>query len=320
MNIVIPDDYQQAVKHLDCFNLLREHRVTIYNDSTGSLDELAYRFKDAEALVLIRERTHISEELLAKLPNLKLISQTGKISNHLDLDACTRHKVAVAEGVGSPIAPAELTWSLIMNASRKIPQAIKGMQQGLWQTNIGRALNGQVLGIWGYGKIGKKVATYAKAFDMKVMVWGSESSRNNALKDGLLVAESKETFFANVDILSLHLRLTESTIHIVTATDLALMKPDSIFVNTARAELLEKDALLKALKEGRPGFAALDVFDEEPVLDKNFPFFYMPNVVCTPHLGYVEQNGYELYFSKAFENVVTFANGNPMNIANPEVL
>lgn len=320
MKIIIPDDYQNAAPQLKCFSLLAGHDVTVYNDTAASIPEAIEKFKDADALILIRERTEISDELLAGLPKLKLISQTGKISNHLDLAACTRHKVAVAEGVGSPIAPAELTWALIMNAWRQLPQAIECMKAGQWQTNIGRALHGHTLGIWGYGKIGKKIAGYAKAFGMKIMVWGSEASRENAIADGLLAAESKEAFFSTVDILTLHLRLVKATQGIVTATDLARMKPDALLVNTSRAELIEDGALLQALQSGRPGFAALDVYEHEPVFDKNYQLLQMPNVVCTPHLGYVEQSGYELYFSKAFDNIVSFAKGNPVNIVNPEVL
>lgn len=308
------------MRNLSCFQLLKDHSVTVYNDSSDSIDILAEKFKDAEVLVLIRERTEISEELLSRLPNLKLISQTGKISNHLDLKACTKHKVAVAEGVGSPIAPSELTWSLIMNAMRQLPQAIEGMKEGLWQTNIGRSLHGQVLGIWGYGKNGKMISNYAKAFGMQVMVWGSEASRKKAADDGLLVAPNKVSFFSNVDVLSLHLRLVDDTYGIVKGTDLALMKLDAIIVNTSRAELIEPNELVNALKLGNPGFAAVDVYESEPVFDKDFPLLKMSNVVFTPHLGYVEQKGYELYFSKAFENIVAFANCNPVNIANPEVL
>jgi D-3-phosphoglycerate dehydrogenase len=320
MKIIIPDDYQDAVRNLDCFSLLQGHEVTIYNNTPPSLEELANRFKDAEVIVLIRERTEITEALLARLSNLKLISQTGKISNHLDLAACTRHNIAVAEGIGSPVAPAELTWNLIMNAWRQVPQAIEGMKKGLWQTNIGRALYGQTMGIWGYGKIGQKVAGYAKAFGMNVLVWGSERSRENAVKNGFAAAQSKEDFFSNADIISLHLRLVPNTINSVTAADLSLMKPDALFVNTSRAELVEEGALMHALKAGRPGFAALDVYEQEPVFDKDYPLLAMANVTCTPHLGYVEKSGYELYFSKAFENVVAFAKGAPVNIANPEVL
>jgi D-3-phosphoglycerate dehydrogenase len=216
MKIVIPDDYQNAVLNLECYKLLQGHHVTIYNDTSSSIDNLVEKLKEADAIVLIRERTEITEQLLSKLPNLKLISQTGKISNHLDLSTCTKHNVAVAEGVGSPIAPAELAWCLIQNAYRQIPQAIEAMKKGLWQTNIGKALHGQTIGIWGYGKIGRRIAAYAKAFEMKVVVWGSENSRNNALSDGFFVSKSKEEFFSSVDILTLHLRLVKETTRIVT--------------------------------------------------------------------------------------------------------
>jgi D-3-phosphoglycerate dehydrogenase len=320
MKIIIPEDYQDAVGKLDCFKLLSGHEVIVYNDSLATLDQSIDRLKDADALVLIRERTAITEGLLAGLPNLKLISQTGKISSHLDLAACTRYGVAVTEGVGSPIAPAELTWALIMNAARKIPQAIDDMKRGLWQTNIGSSLHGQTIGIWGYGKIGKMIAGYAKAFGMKIMVWGSESSRKTATGEGLLAAGSKQQFFGSADIITLHLRLVDQTKGIVTAEDLSLMKPTSILVNTSRAELIEEGALLNALHAGRPGFAALDVYEQEPISDKDHPLLNMKNVICTPHLGYVEQKGYELYFSKAFENLIAFANGAPVNLANPEVL
>jgi D-3-phosphoglycerate dehydrogenase len=320
MRIVIPDDYQDAVRNLDCFKLLAGHQVTIYNDSTTDINELAVRFADADALVLIRERSTISAELLARLPNLKLISQTGKISNHLDLNACTAHGVAVAEGVGSPVAPAELAWALIMNATRQLPAAIAGMQAGRWQTNIGRALQGLTLGIWGYGKIGQRVARYAAAFDMPVLVWGSEASRQAAVAEGQQAAASREAFFEQSDILSLHLRLSASTQHLVQPADLARMKPDALLVNISRAELLAPGALEEALRQGRPGFAAVDVYEQEPIYDPGHPLLQLPNVLCTPHLGYVEQKGYELYFSKAFENVNAFAAGQPQNLANPEAL
>src|ERR1700741_3510570 len=294
MKIIIPDDYQQAVKDLDCFKLLEGHEVIIYNETYTKVDELAEKFKEAEALVLIRERTEITEELLSKLPKLKLISQTGKISNHLDLAACTKYKVAVAEGIGSPVAPAELAWSLILNAKRQLPQAIEGMKKGLWQINIGQALQGQTIGIWGYGKIGKKIAAFAKAFEMKIMIWGSEASRESAETDGLYAAKTKEEFFSTADVLSLHLRLVETTREIVKAADFALMKKDAVFVNISRAEMVEEGALLHALRSGMPGFAALDVYESEPVLDANYPLLQLPNVICTPHLGYVEKKGYEL--------------------------
>ncbi|WP_162426126.1 D-2-hydroxyacid dehydrogenase family protein [Pontibacter pudoricolor] len=320
MHIIIPDDYQNVVHTLSCIELLKDHQVTIYNDTLNDTEALAERFKTADVLVLTRERTAITEDLISQLSNLKLISQTGKISNHLDLAACTRYNIAVAEGVGSPVAPAELAWLLIMNVVRQVPQAIEGMKAGLWQTNIGSTINGKLIGIWGYGKIGKRIAGYAKAFGAEVIVWGSESSRTQAKQDGFLAAASKAEFFTEADVVTLHLRLTDSTKSIVKPEDLAMMKKDAVVVNTSRAELIEEGALLDALQHGRPGFAALDVYESEPIYDKDYPLLQLPNVICTPHLGYVEKNGYELYFRKAFENIIAFANGTPANIANPEVL
>lgn len=320
MHIVIPDDYQHVVRTLDCFNLLEGHEVSVYHDYCSDPDSLARRFEDAECLVLTRERTCVGASLLARLPGLKLISQTGKISNHLDLQACTAHGVAVAEGQGSPVAPAELAWSLILNSRRMLPQAIQAMKAGLWQVNIGRALKGQVLGIWGFGKIGRRVAQYARAFDTPVLVWGSEASRRAAVDAGFQAAESREAFFREADILSLHLRLTDSTRHLIGVEDLACMKPDALLVNISRAELIAPGALLESLRHGRPGFAALDVYEQEPVVDRLDPLLQMPNVLCTPHLGYVERDSYELYFGQAFANAVSFAAGQPQQIANPEVL
>lgn len=320
MKIAILDDYQHAVKALDCYKILEGQDVLILDNTEQNEAVLTAQLKDVEVLVLIRERTAITNSLLDQLPGLKLISQTGKISNHLDLAACTRHGIAVVEGTGSPVAPAELTWALIMNTVRAIPQAIQGMQAGKWQVNIGAVVQGKTIGIWGYGKIGKMIAGYAKAFGARVLVWGSTASRNNAVSDGFAMAATKEEFFSNADIVSLHLRLTAATSGIVTAADLDRMKPSSILINTARAELIEKGALLKCLRKGRPGGAGLDVYEEEPVYDFGFELLKMPNVVCTPHLGYVERNSYELYFGKAFENVINYINGNPVNIANPEVL
>lgn len=320
MKIAILDDYQDVVKTLDCFRLLAGHEVLILNDTEKDAELLAARLKDIEALVLIRERTAITNELLKHLPQLKLISQTGKIAAHLDVEACTRYKVAVAEGVGSPIAPAELTWLLIMNTLRQLPNAIADMKAGKWQTNMGTSVYGKTIGIWGYGKIGKMVANYAKAFGAKVMVWGSEQSRTNAIADGFEAAQSKADFFQLADVITLHLRLNKNTAGIVNAADLDLMKTTSVLINTARAELIEAGALQKCLKAGRPGFAAIDVYEDEPVKNANFELLTMPNVVCTPHLGYVEKNSYELYFGKAFENIVNYSKGEATNIVNPEVL
>ena len=320
MKIAIPDDYQNIIRSLDCFKLLAAQEVLILNTTKKDPALLAEKLKDADILVLTRERTKINEALLSKLPNLKLISQTGKIAAHLDLAACTKHKVAVAEGIGSPVAPAELTWILIMNTLRQIPAAIEGMKNGQWQVNIGSTIHGKTIGIWGYGKIGKMIAGYAKAFGAHVLVWGSDASRENAVNDGFEKAATKEDFFQNADVISLHLRLNETTTGIVKETDLSRMKPTAVLINTSRAELIEKGALLKCLKNGRPGFAGIDVYEEEPVYDTTFEWLHLPNVVCTPHLGYVEKDSYELYFGKAFENVMSYINGQPINIANPAVL
>ncbi len=323
MKIAILDDYQNSVVQLPCFSRLCEHEVVVFNDSPGQ-EVLVQRLQDFDALVLIRERTLISESLLAQLPHLKLISQTGKVSNHLDLAACTAHGVAVAEGVGSPVAPAELCWSLIMAANRHLVAYCGNLQQDRWQQSgplgLGRTLNGLTLGIWGYGKIGRRIARYGNAFDMKVVVWGREPSREQALKDGYQCAASKEEFFATADVLSLHLRLNDATRECVTAADLGRMKTDALFVNTSRSGLVEDGALLKALHAGRPGFAALDVYDQEPASVASEPLISLPNVLCSPHLGYVEKNSYQLYFDAAFDNVLKFSRGNPQNIANPEVL
>lgn len=320
MKIAIPDDYQNIIRSLDCFKLLASQDVLILHTTEKNPALLAEKLKDADILVLTRERTKINEALLSKLPNLKLISQTGKIAAHLDLAACTKHNVAVAEGIGSPVAPAELTWILLMNTLRQIPAAIEGMKKGQWQINIGSTVQGKTIGIWGYGKIGKMIAGYAKAFGAKVLVWGSDASRENAVNDGFEKATTKDDFFQNADVISLHLRLNDSTTGIVKEADLSKMKPTAVLINTSRAELIEKGALLKCLKNGRPGFAGIDVYEEEPIYDTSFEWLHMPNVVCTPHLGYVEKDSYELYFGKAFENVMSYINGLPVNIANPSVL
>lgn len=320
MKITILDDYQHVVETLHCFDLLKGQDVEILHDTEKDPARLASLIADTEILVLTRERTEITDELLSKLPKLKLISQTGKISNHLNLDLCTRHHIAVAEGVGSPVAPAELTWALMMNAVRQIPQAIEAMKQGKWQINIGTTVYGKTIGIWGYGKIGQKIAQYAKVFGARVLVWGSENSRKKAVEDGFEQSETKEYFFKNADIITLHLRLTDHTSGIVKEADLLNMKENSVLINTARAELIEKGALLQVLKGGKNIFVGVDVYEDEPVYDTNFELLNMQNVICTPHLGYVEKSGYELYFRKAFENLINYINGNPSNIANPEIL
>jgi D-3-phosphoglycerate dehydrogenase len=327
MKIAILDDYQDAVRGLDCFRLLDGHEVKVFNSSARGAGQLAIRLAPFDALVLIRERTAFPAVLLARLPNLKLISQTGKVSGHIDVAAATGRRVAIAEGVGSPVAPAELTWALIMAASRKIVPYAANLKEGLWQTasvnpqlnGLGRALKGRTLAIWSYGKIGRMVAGYGKAFGMNVLVWGGEASRAAAVADGYTAAASREAFFEQADVLCLHLRLADATRGVVTAQDLARMKPDALFVNTSRAELVADGALEDALRCGRPGSAALDVFTSEP-LAPGAELLRMPTVLATPHLGYVELDSYEMYFRAAFENVVNFANGKPTGILNPEAL
>lgn len=321
MRIVIPDDYQDVIRTLDCFGKLSGHAVSVLHEHPpATLEQLAARFADADALVLTRERTRIEAALLDRLPNLKLISQTGKVSSHLDLAACTERGIAVTEGRGSPVAPAELAWALILNARRQLLPAIDAFRQGQWQVNLGQALAGQTLGIWGYGKIGQRLARYAQAFDMPVLVWGSDSSRAAAKAHGHAAAASREAFFAEADIVSLNLRLSDQTRHGVTFDDLSHMKPDALLVNVSRAELIAPGALLQALDAGRPGYAAVDVYEEEPLLDPAHPLLRHPRVLSTPHLGYVEKNGYELYFGDAFDNVLAFFDGVPKNVANPQAL
>jgi D-3-phosphoglycerate dehydrogenase len=331
MNIIILDDYQDAVRKLDCARLLEPLNAKVHTNTVKGIGQLAVRLRDAEVLVLIRERTHFPRLLLEKLPRLKLISQTGKVGPHIDVAACTRLGIAVAEGVGSPVAPAELTWALIMAAMRRLPQYIGNLKHGAWQQSglkaasmppnfgVGMVLKGKTLGIWGFGKIGQLVAGYGRAFGMKVTVWGSEGARERARAAGYEMASSCEEFFENADVLTLHLRLHHSTRGIVKLDALSRMKPTALLVNTSRAELIEEGALVSALNRGRPGMAAVDVFESEPILQGHL-LLRLENVVCTPHIGYVEQSSYETYFGAAFDNVVNFINGTPTNIINPEAL
>ena len=331
MNIVILDDYQDAVRKLECASKLENYSAKVYTNTIKGLAQLTVRLKDADIIVLIRERTVLNRALLDKLPKLKLIAQTGRVGKHIDLAACTERGIAVAEGVGSPVAPAELTWALIMAATRRLPQYISNLKHGAWQqaglkaasmpTNfgLGTVLRGKTLGIWGYGRIGQLVAGYGRAFGMQVMVWGSAESRARAIQDGYMSAESREAFFSQSDVLSLHLRLSDATENIVKAEDLACMKPTALLVNTSRAELIEANALIHALNKGRPGLAAVDVFESEPILQGS-ALLRLENCICTPHIGYVEKESYELYFGAAFDNVVNFIRGTPTNIVNPGAL
>ncbi|VWB86064.1 3-phosphoglycerate dehydrogenase [Burkholderia metallica] len=331
MKIAILDDYQDAVRKLNCFDMLADHDVKVFNNTVRGLGQLASRLAEVEALVLIRERTPISSQLLAKLPNLRMISQTGRISSHIDLEACTERGIAVLEGTGSPVAPAELTWALVMAAQRRIPQYVANLKQGAWQQSglktsamppnfgLGQVLRGQTLGIWGYGKIGRLVAGYGKAFGMNVLIWGREHSLEAARADGYTAADSREALFEQSDVLSLHLRLHDDTRGIVKQEDLMRMKPTSLLVNTSRAELLEENALVNALSHNRPGMVAIDVFESEPIL-QGYSLLRMENVICTPHIGYVERESYELYFSAAFRNILAFDQGDMSSVANPEAL
>jgi D-3-phosphoglycerate dehydrogenase / 2-oxoglutarate reductase len=292
---------------LACFKSLSAHEVTIYHDTVTSLDAMVERFRDAEAIVLTRERTKISKALLERLPNLKLICQTGKVSSHIDMEACAAHGIQVDEGSGTGAATAELTWALILASRRHLVNEVLGLKQGAWQSSLGQQLQGQCLGVWGYGRIGQQVADYGRAFGMKVLIWGREASSQAARKNGFELAKSAQHLFQESDVLSLHIRLNAETRGIVRADHLALMKSSALLVNTSRAELVEAKALERALQLGNPGFAAVDVFEEEPVLEANHPLIALPNALCTPHLGYVEQDNYERYFGIAFEQINAYA-------------
>ena len=331
MNIVILDDYQDAVRKLACAAKLDDYQAKVYTNTVKGLGQLSMRLRDADVIVLIRERTQITRQLVEKLPRLKMISQTGRVGSHIDLQACTARGIAVAEGAGSPVAPAELTWALIMAAARRLPQYVGNLKHGAWQQSglksaamppnfgLGHVLRGRTLGIWGYGRIGQLVAGYGRAFGMHVLVWGSALSRECATADGHIAVPSRELLFEQSDVLSLHLRLVDATRGLIGPPDLARMKPTALLVNTSRAELIEPDALVGALNRGRPGMAAVDVFESEPIL-QGHALLRLENCVCTPHIGYVEQDNYEQYFGSAFDNVVNFLHGTPTHIVNPEAL
>ena len=331
MNIVILDDYQDAVRKLSCAARLDAYPAKVYTNTVKGIGQLSVRLKDADVIVLIRERTHMSRQLIEKLPKLKMIAQTGRVGTHVDVSACTERGVVVSEGIGSPTAPAELAWALMMAAMRRIPHYVAHLKHGAWQQaglksasmqvnfGLGSVLKGKTLGLWSYGKIGQIMAGYGRAFGMRVVVWGREASLERAKADGFEVAASKADFFQQSDVLSLHLRLNAETQGIVTLEDLSRMKPTALFVNTSRAELLETDALIAALNRGRPGLAAVDVFESEPIL-QGHALLRLENCICTPHIGYVEQDSYEMYFGAAFDNVINFIKGTPTNIVNPGAL
>jgi D-3-phosphoglycerate dehydrogenase / 2-oxoglutarate reductase len=322
MKVSILDDYHDTIRTLQAFGKLAGHEVTVWNDHVQDTEALAQRLKDAEALVLIRERTKIRAPLLERLPRLKLISQRS-IFPHIDVDACTRLGVVLSSNqhYGMPsYATAELTWGLIIASMRDIPRQMESLKAGKWQAGVGNTIRGKTLGIFGYGRIGAVVAGYGKAFGMKVLVWAREASLARARGDGYAVAASKEAFFAECDVVSLHLRLNDATRGIVTARDLARMKPTALIVNTSRAPLIEPDALVNALKAGRPGKAAVDVYEEEPLRDTRHPLLNMPNVVCTPHLGYVTREDHEIAFAEIFDQINAYVAGKPINVVNPDAL
>jgi D-3-phosphoglycerate dehydrogenase / 2-oxoglutarate reductase len=322
MKITILDDYHDTLRTLPCFRKLAGHDVTIWNDHVQDVDALAERLRDAEALVLIRERTQIREPLLQRLPRLRLISQRS-VYPHIDVAACTRLGIVVSSNrhADTPsYAAAELTFGLILAAMRRIPQQMVALREGRWQIGVGNTLRGKTLGIYGYGRIGSVVAGYGKAFGLDVLVWARESSRVRAEQDGYHAATSKDAFFGTCDIVSLHMRLVDATRGIVTANDLALMKPTALLVNTSRAQLVAPGALVAALRAGRPGMAAVDVFEQEPLRDVDHPLLTMDNVVCTPHIGYVTREEYEIQFADIFEQIVAYARGAPINVVNPDVL
>jgi len=322
MKISILDDYFDTLRHLPCFKKIARHDVTIWNDHVQDRDVLAERLKDTEVLVLIRERTQIRADLLERLGNLKIISQRS-VYPHIDVDACTRLGIILSSNqhTGTPsFATAELTWGLILAAMRQIPQQMASLKSGNWQMGVGCTLAGRTLGIFGYGRIGRTIASYGRAFGMKILIWASEASRSQAEVDGFDVAKDKAAFFEKCDILSLHLRLYDTTRGIVTAEDLARMKPNALLVNTSRAGLIEPNALVKALHAGRPGMAAVDVYENEPQKDINDPLTTMNNVICTPHIGYVTEEEFDLQFSDVFDQIVAYNSGKPIHVINPEVL
>jgi D-3-phosphoglycerate dehydrogenase len=322
MKVTILDDYFDTLRSLPCFQKLKSHDVQVWTDHVQDLDPLAERLKDTEILVLIRERTKIQAPLLERLSKLNLISQRS-VYPHIDIDACTKRGVVVSSSqhADTPCyAAAELTWGLILAAMRQIPQQMASLQAGNWQIGVGDTLRGKTLGIYGYGRIGSVVAGYGKAFGMSVLVWSNEEARERARADGYATADNKGAFFRESDVISLHLRLYKATRGIVTAADLALMKPTSLIVNTSRAPLIEAGALAHALRLGRPGMAAVDVYEEEPVIDKSYPLLGMKNVICTPHIGYVTKDEYEFQFSEIYDQILAYCAGAPINVVNPAVL
>ncbi len=321
MNVAILDDWSDTLRTLPCFARLADHDVIVHTDHVEDVDELARRLQKADALVLIRERTTITAELIRRLPRLGLISQRS-VYPHIDVEACTAHGVVVSSNLhaGSPsYAAAELTWALLLAAARQIPQQMASLRAGQWQSGVGTTLRGKTLGVFGYGRIGTAVAGYGRAFGMDVIVWSKESSRARARKDAYETARDQRSFFAACDVLSLHLRLVPATRGVVTAADLGAMKPDALLVSTSRAGLIEPGALVAALRSGRPGGAAVDVYEREPHAGDD-PLTILDNVVCTPHIGYVTREEFDLQFADVFDQINAYAQGRPLNVINPDAL
>ena len=321
MKIAVIDDYQDAFRKLAGCARLQDHEVVVFHDTEKDPDRLAARLKDADVVLLTQQRSPFPRAVIEKLPRLRLIAQTGRNTNHIDVAACTEKGIVVAaSGSGTPHATAELAWGLILASLRHIPHEVQQLKQGVWQTTVGTGLHGKTLGVYAFGRIGSCVAQVGRAFGMKVMCWGREGSLARAGEAGFEAASSRAVFFESADIVSLHIPLNQETRGIVTGADLALMKPTALIVNTSRAPLIAEGALVVALKQGRPGFAAVDVYENEPVMGGNHPLLKMPNVICTPHLGYVEKNTYEDYYGVAIDGILGFAAGKPVNVLNPEAL
>ena len=320
MIIAIPDDYHGVVASLDCFGTLAGHDVRVFRDAAPPREVMLAHLRDAEIVVPIRERTLFTRELIAALPRLKMISQTGRSTHHVDVKACTERGIAVAAGTQASLhTVAEHTWTLILAALRRIPEETALMKRGAWRQSFSLGLHGRTLGVFGLGKIGSLVAATGASFGMRVLVWGREATREAAQRAGYSVADDQRALFRESDVLSLNVRLTPETRGIVTADDLAAMKPDALLVNTARGELIESGALERALESGRPGFAAVDVYENEPILRGDHPLLRLPNALCTPHSAWLEKTTYELYFGEAFRNAAAFASGKPLKLVNPEV-
>jgi D-3-phosphoglycerate dehydrogenase / 2-oxoglutarate reductase len=321
MKIAVIDDYQNAFRTLKCYPKLKDHEVVVYNDTEKDPARLAERLKDAEVVLLTQQRSRFPRQVIERLPKLRFISQTGGNTSHIDVAACTEHGIIIsARGGGRPHTTAELAWGLILSALRHIPYEVKRLREGHWQSTIGVGVHGKTLGIYALGNIGGMVANIGRAFGARVLIWGREGSAARAREAGYEFAPSREAFFAAADILCVHMPLNKETRGIVTRADLAHMKPSALLVNTSRAGLIAEGALVEALKAGRPGFAAVDVYEDEPVIGADHPLLKMDNVVGTPHLGYVEQDTYEAYYGRTVDNILAYAAGKPINVVNPEAI